>query len=238
MNQHQDANYFIYILTIFFFLVFIKLKMGCSFCNRSSEKIDHNSIDSIEDGLQLSNLPSNFLDSMFHSHSREKTMTLAQFQRGMNELKLDYDKYCLFYNLFIDQNLAKYNVMVFSVQKLSTLGILLGTCLDREKLKLLFQNYDINASKTLTRSEIECLVTDILDISIIYIPKYAYSVLNTPNMKRHVDGFEAAFDLVKAYFINAILGELSEISLRAFLKISNDQSKIIIIKSKQLREVS
>ena len=221
-----------------FLLVFIKLKMGCSYCNRSSETTNYNSIDSIENDLQLSNLPSNFLDNMFHRYAREKTMTLAQFQRALNELKLDYNKYYLFYSLFEDQSLAKYNVISFKVQKLATLGILLGTCLDREKLNLLFLNYDSDLKKTLTRRKIECLVTDILDISIMYIPKYTYLVLNTPTIKRYVDGFERAFDLIKAYFINAILGKHSEISLRAFLKISNDQSKVIIIKSKQLREVS
>ena len=46
--------------------------------------------------------------------------------------------------------------------------------LNGEKIKVLFQNYDFDCSKTLHLSEVKALVKDLLEISCIYIP-FAYS---------------------------------------------------------------
>ena len=124
--------------------------MGCSYCNRLSENINYYGIESIENDLQLSNIPSRILDNTFHRFSTDKTMTLVQFQRALRELNIEYDKYYLFYNFFIDQSLSTDNVILYNAQKLSTLGILLGNCSDQEKLTLLFQNYDNDARKVLS----------------------------------------------------------------------------------------
>ena len=212
--------------------------MGCSYCNRSSETTNHDGVESIEKDLQLSEIPSIVLVGIFQKYSSENSMTLTQFQKALRELHIDFDKYFLFYNFFKDQNLIKFNVISYKPQKLSTLGILLGSCHERDKLALLFKNYDQNGYKKLSRSDIECLVTDVLEICILYIPKYAYLVLNHPAIKRYAETLEGEFELIKTYFVNAILGTFPRITLNVFLNIFDDKNTLAIIRSQQLREVS
>ena len=164
--------------------------MGCAYCNRSSEDTNYYSIESIENGLELSNVSSNFLNTIFNKFSSDNAMTLPQFQRAFRELNIDYSKHYLFYNLFIDQSLTKFNVISYKAQQLSTLGILLGNCSDKDKLTLLFKNYDRDGSTRLSRRETECLVTDVLSIILIYIPKYAYLILNSLTLKNYIGAFE------------------------------------------------
>jgi Ca2+-binding EF-hand superfamily protein len=95
-------------------------------------------------------------------------MNDSQLVKAFSELNLLYSPFQSFYELFR-------NGLTFDMKKLCSLGIVLGNAKDNEKLKTLFQNYDLDLSGLLSRQELMVMIADITEIFCLFIPQAVFS---------------------------------------------------------------
>ncbi|OMJ92969.1 hypothetical protein SteCoe_4190 [Stentor coeruleus] len=144
--------------------------MGCC----SSRHLDHKSCDELihnsENYLGLFKCKSIDIDRITHRNSYNLQMSQIQFELSCRNLGINYKDPIIsdFFMQIYNQNEYSYSVREFTL-----LGIFLGIGTKEEKIQLLFQNYDIDASKTLAYEEIQTMLKDICRISFQYLPSLA-----------------------------------------------------------------
>lgn len=143
-------------------------------CTNSREILRESEIESLilsnSEKLGLFHYKSEFLDRVIHRNSKDLKMSEAQLTHMLKSLKLvpSNSNIQSFFKFFYSE---KHNV--YNSQKLSTLGILLGKSSYKEKLFLLFQNYDVDFTDTLTKDEVLTMIDHIYYITCHCLPVFS-----------------------------------------------------------------
>lgn len=187
--------------------------MGC-ISSRSKDEITE--VDSIitnfEISLGFSTLDAYIVDRTFHRFSCNKSMSYVQLKKAFSELKLNYNDFECFYSKFIVKN-------VFNMRKLNTLGILLSSSKDTDKLKVLFQNYDDDVSGTLAHDEIKIMLKDISEIFCEYTPQYSFSLSSGNNeMYEYVKTVNSIRKSIVTQIIGNIIEDKENVSIDDLIK--------------------
>ena len=127
----------------------------------------------IEDKLEIKVLSAERVDKMIYRYSKSLKVSQAQFKVFCNELPLEKDSFsCAYFKMFYNEECDYYNV-----KELSSAAILYCYGSDEEKIKLLFQNYDDDSSKTISSNELKQIISDLTNIVLSYSTNFA--ILNS-----------------------------------------------------------
>ena len=140
--------------------------MGC--CSSKSlqaSTTEESIIQQFELELGLNQAESIRIDRVLHRYSSFKKMTEVQFTNACSELGWDRIRFKSFFNNFILG-------LCYQTKKLNCLGILLGMGSPSTKISLLFENYDDDISGTLSKSEIEKMVSHLVSVACVIIPNF------------------------------------------------------------------
>ncbi|OMJ77507.1 hypothetical protein SteCoe_22905 [Stentor coeruleus] len=194
--------------------------MGCCELSRGNEKDPEDIIFNLELNLNFFKFQSRDIDRITHRFCTNFIISKVQFSTICKELKLESDTLTYeFLQIFYDPSCCGYKVIL-----LSTLGILLGSGSQNNKLSLLFKNYDIDASNTLEREEIRKMCEDVTSISFQYIVSFA-SKKSSEDIQSMINDYKVQLMSIKNtmahYFTNIIMQEKQQISLEEFINVFN-----------------
>src|SRR5574343_2107114 len=130
--------------------------MGC--CNTRDFKRDcdiESVISESEACLDLHNYSSEYLDRVIHRNSTQMKMSEQQFSRFFESLKKVESRNEVkdFFRLFYDSKEQNYETRL-----ISTFGILMGQGSYQDKANLIFDNYDDESSRTLTKTQVRNMI--------------------------------------------------------------------------------
>ena len=225
--------------------------MGCFQSRDKWEEIEE-MVESAKLTLGLHTKESGKILKIFHRYSQHFHLTEIQLTEALKELGLTLnDKTAKIYKLFLEgprnckflerQNLIKLysdGKKLYSVKKLSTLGIILGKGNRPDKLKSLFFNYDIDASDQLARWELNVLLGDILEVSLEIIPDMAL-VLDSNNQTK-IEEYKASLIAMRKniteYFRYLILEDsFKEMNSDLFVKQVRRDDTYLLLEDRELR---
>ncbi|CAG9325028.1 unnamed protein product [Blepharisma stoltei] len=221
--------------------------MGChlgrdgDYAGKEEEEI----IKRAEDTLGFTNLESKELDRTFHRFSTDFKMTDNQFFTSLEDINVDtkpirtYDAaspICKFYDEFKDEE------NFFHAQRLTCLGILLGNGAVADKALVLFENYDMDTSKSISQQEFLCLLKDLVNISLVWLPKYAMELCQGDEkmkLQQYIEKLANIKDTLVVYLsqrVNEIDDE--ELSKPLFLVSFKDEEVKSLLQSHSLRKLA
>ena len=204
--------------------------------------------------LGLSNINCEEISNMFHKNTIHFHLTQIQLQQSLKELNITLSEdLSKVFNLFLEcpkysklvqrQNLKAeykkdYYKNLYSVKRLSTFAILLGKGKIKDKFKLLFYIYDIDASNQLSKWEIGSLISDVIEISLETIPDIGKIFF--PHKDEVINKQIENFVLVKQNFIDyfrylILEDSCKEISCQEFLKIMHQNDLKFLLNHRSLR---
>ena len=206
--------------------------MGC--CCYKRVEIESSLEDSIffklENQIGLKHKDSYYIDRVVHRHSYNNTMSQTQFKKAISELAIDSEKPLDFFEKLKED--GKYQT-----KRINCLGILLGRGGISLKVKLLFQNYDLDTSGTLCRPEIEAMISDIVTLTCKIIPEYALSQnLENAKLNDYVLKLDWFSGILIKHFVSMVLENRGEINLDEFQQLFTDRVIMNLLRTKQLRE--
>ena len=204
--------------------------------------------------LGLCSIDCESISNIFHKNTVHFHLTQIQLQESLKELNISLSEdLTKVFNLFLE--CPKYNKLVqrqnlkaeykkdyyknlYSVKKLSTFAILLGKGKIKDKFRLLFFVYDIDASNQLSKWEVSSLVSDIIEISLGVIPDIGKIFF--PHKDGVINKQIESFVLMKQnfidYFRSLILEDsCKEISCQEFLKIVHQNDLKYLVNHRSLR---
>lgn len=189
--------------------------MGC--CNTRDLSKDSN-IESViyqsEVSLDFHNYSSEYLDRAIHRNSTQMKMSEQQFSRFFESLKKieSKDEVKDFFRLFYDMKDHSYETRL-----ISTFGILMGQGSYDEKASLIFDNYDDESTRILTKDQIKNMILDIFYISCICLPAYAARKTLT-SVKCEIEQYKQKLGIMKNgicnHLVNLIFEDLEQDQLR------------------------
>lgn len=203
--------------------------MGCTLCIGSNRSIEERVLIPVEQSLGFHMLTSVEIDRTLHRYSTLSKMSEPQLKKACKILTLEYTKLENFLLRFSDGQCTK-------TKRLNCVGILLGQGAEKIKISLLFKNYDIDASLTLDRSEIETLIEDILMVSCKIIPGYA--IFLDPGDKELIDYSSKIGQVGRGlinYFATLILENRAQVTEEEFTKAFKIDIIRLIITSTEMR---
>lgn len=213
--------------------------MGCC----SSRYLDHNSCEELiveaEKYLRLFKCKSIDIDRITHRNSYNLQMSQIQFELTCRSLGIDYKDHMIsdFFTQLYQQNEYSYSVRQFTL-----LGIFLGTGTKEEKVQLLFQNYDIDASKTLTYDEIHTMLKEICKIAFQYFPSLALrlsTIEERPSIEKYKFQLRSFRDSIIRVYMQIIFEDFSnEITMDEFKKLFEKPNVGNLINASNLRTYS
>lgn len=147
--------------------------MGCNDSRRVPDtNIEPTALTQLEKSLNLRSVSISELDNILHRFSSNGFMSLSQFVKAFNSCKLYDATQDSFYENFNESTSQNRFEKSYSVLKLISLGILVGKGSKKEKIQILFKNYDIEANKTICKEKLLLLLDRLLTIALITIPNY------------------------------------------------------------------
>lgn len=175
-------------------------------------------VQDFEDSLNFSSTKSRDFDIYFYKHSKNFKLTEKQFLAVMEELNIDVtesisrpSKTKLLFEKFIQDEL-------YDKRAMASLGIMLGKGSLEDKVKILFLNYDIEISDTLDPKEIKVMITDILEIALVHIPKTAKACLGDSSLSSSLKKY--------CYKLNRYKSELADYYQKLLIKDYNIEIKL------------
>ena len=206
--------------------------MGCSSNRDSSIFIETDSLSRVEASLGIDKFSSSLFDNSIYRYSKDNKLNQKQFETLFKSLSIDLHTHAQFFSLFRIDNYYKSS-------KLSLLGVLYGKGSQDEKIKVLFQNYDFDCSKTLHLSEVKALVKDLLEISCIYIPEYAISLLRKdPVITKYCMNIKLACKSIQEDLVYQIIGESDSIDQFKFFDRMKERKKLkTLLESQKIRRM-
>ena len=138
--------------------------MGCCETASVPKLTPESRISEFEDKLEIRMMPAERVDRVIHRYSSSLKISQIQFEMIFKELQLlksslAYSYFQMFYNE---------NEDAYEARELSSVGIVYCSGTDQEKITLLFQNYDLDSSKSLISDEIKEMVADLTNIAVSY----------------------------------------------------------------------
>ncbi|OMJ91072.1 hypothetical protein SteCoe_6430 [Stentor coeruleus] len=190
--------------------------MGCAYGFQYGH--EESLIQDFEDSLNFSSILSKDFDIYFYKHCKNFKLTEKQFVAVMEELNIDITESIsrpsnnkLLFEKFIQDEL-------YDKRAMASLGIMLGKGSLEEKVKILFLNYDIEISDSLDPKEIKVMITDILEIALVHIPKTAKTCINNINESKSLKKY--------CFKLNKYKAELAEYYKKLLIKDYNVEIKV------------
>lgn len=213
--------------------------MGCCGTRTLDEDSCEKLLQLAENSIGLATTGSKEIDRVFHRHSSYLKMSKVQFAIACRDLKINIenpdvnDFFLMFY---------KNDLFFYCVRKLSLVGILFGKATVTEKVILLFQNYDGDASKTLEKSEVKLMLQDIFEISFSSLAIFA-SKLNGGANYAYIDKYKMRLNSMKStlmkYFMIMIFEDNAEaITFEKFGQLFTNSDLTNLLSSHELRTFS
>lgn len=206
--------------------------MGCSSNRDSSLFIETDSLSRIESSLGINKFSCSFFDSSIYRYSKNSKLSQKQFKTLCKSLSIDCYTHAQFFKLFQTDN-------YFQANKLSILGVLYGKGSSDEKLKILFQNYDFDCSKTLDSCEVKALIRDLLEVSCIFIPEYVISLLSIdPVITKYCMNIKLACKSIQEDLVYQLTGEKDLIDENTFFIRMKERKKLkSLLDSQKIRRM-
>ncbi|OMJ67401.1 hypothetical protein SteCoe_35441 [Stentor coeruleus] len=194
--------------------------MGCSNSRDSSlEGIDQEALTEFENELGLKNISAETIVNVFHSYSKAGLITKNQLNAACIDSKVNLNLNQNFLDRFSDEGRIL-------VKKIICLGILLGKGEAIEKVCLLFETYaSSRESNLLSQSQLEEMITDLIEISCLTIPNYVLSLnKHDPELRRYVSKIAIITPSMINYHTYMFTETFDRITLEQFKdKIANDK---------------
>ena len=205
--------------------------MGCSCTNReSSHGIESKYLTPLEKDLKFHLRESKEIDRVFHRNHTYNKMNNVQLQTACRALGIDLERFQSFFDRFSAND-------YYDMKKLNCLGILLGKGTITEKVKLVFENSDLDTSKTLSREEIEHMIESLISVSCIIIPSYAMSINgNSQELEKYVQHMFLIIRGTQRFFTSLILEKRCDINLEEFQECFTYDVVQKLLSSRTLRE--
>lgn len=150
--------------------------MGCHCSTKAQFSGDFQSEDDImmhETSLGYSELSAHAISSTVKAFSSRGMLLQKRFVDVLIALDLPHGQLqyrdgplFMFYKLLTEKK-------VFTIRKLTILGVMLGTGSHSKKASLLYSVYENRKNRTLTQDDLRLLVNSAFDLAFVYIPKYA-----------------------------------------------------------------
>ena len=192
--------------------------MGCSSSRNSLiTEVETRSILPFEALLGFNNLSSTDFDNMIHRYTSNGHMSLIQFTRAFDNLKLPYKEFKEFYEFF---NMRKDNNQFeksYNTQQLICLGIFLTKANLETKIQVLFQNYDLHAIKVLPREIIREMIENLVFVALVIIP---YCIINKNKTNLDIVEYNSRISLYRnslvLWMLNLIMSNSEKINFNDF----------------------
>ena len=212
--------------------------MGCGNSSRKKEEnIEDSLITKVVDSLNITNKSSVDLANKFHRYSTRLLISLDQFNKISKELQLETKKFDNFYSFFIDQSGQDLDQIRYDTRKLACLGIICGLSEVKEKIRLLFQNYDVDASRLLNKRELKIMVKDIVFIHFKAVPGYVFSLYpENKNLKDYAFKLSLMEDIVSKIFYSALIDDKQIITYAQFYVEFSSVNVLKLLDGKALRQ--
>ncbi|OMJ69605.1 hypothetical protein SteCoe_32623 [Stentor coeruleus] len=204
--------------------------MGCAACKGA----DLNALESgvfadFEKNLGFDRLKSIEIDRILHRYCTFLKMSKTQIAIAFREMNVSLENYSDFIEWFYDGD-------SYLVKRLNCLGIYLGQGDANEKIKLLFQNFDEDASGTLSITEIEAMVSELIFVSCLAIPSYTLSLhRNNSNLRSYASKLTMLKPGMIRHFTNLIMDESLEISQSQFSDCFKNKKILNLLSTSRLR---
>ena len=196
--------------------------MGCACIIEHPPDSENHSFTQAESHIGFGKLRSIYIDRVLHRHSSNFVISKKQLSLICKELAIDEDSLQSFFKMF-------YKNRGYELLRLSCLGILLGQGSLNEKAMLLFENYDYDTSKTLSKDEVKIMITDILTISCIIIPNYSLELRFSPELYKYSTNLKMVVSGLINHFTDKIVEDKSELNPDEFVEcIKNNDLKILV----------
>lgn len=189
-----------------------------------------------EEALGFKGLTALQINQLSRKFSKDSKICLEQFLVMSKELKIKNNSLASeFLFLFFDEEKKE-----FDSQVLTTLGILLASGELKEKVELLFKNYDINFEGSLNTSEARLMVNNILYIAIDKMCEYTYK--KTPDTEKYLIS-EYMSELVKSkslisyVYINNLIGNFIAIGQSEFIQTFFENENEALLNLHKIRTI-
>ena len=205
--------------------------MGCCSLSRSLDNSEEEAlIFQCESLLGFSTIPPEEIIDAFTTYSEGTQISECGLAAALSDLNISCHKASILYSKL------SYNKL-YSLRKLKTLAILLGSTRNPVKLRLLFENYDSDGIGRLGTYDIEKMISHILYISLSAIPEFSIE-LYKENQKLSI--YSAKLQMM----INALLKHFSKMVISfeiqadylCFLSAFKDKRLMNLLKGKKTRE--
>jgi Ca2+-binding EF-hand superfamily protein len=208
--------------------------MGC--CAERQKMDIEDKLVNFEHALGFKHLTALDIDRLSHKFSRDFKMTMAQFKVMCQELKINTNS-LLYEFLMIFANRDKED---FDIQMLTTLGILLASGTEQEKINLLFRNYDKDTSGNLQETELRQMMRDIIDIAIEKFCVYAGKKIHENDQLR-LEEYRAELVKGKVLMINVytknFITDKESIEFQEFFCKFNDSDNSVLLNLHRIRTI-
>ena len=205
--------------------------MGCC-CHKRIEinlPLEDSIFSPTEDEIGLKSIDSYLFDRVIHRYSYNNEMSKAQFKKATSELSITSKKSLKFLKRLKETDTHR-------TTKLNCLGILLGQGILSLKIKLLFQNYDLDTKGILTQKEVEIMLSDMISLSCRVIPEYALSQnRNNITLSNYVFKLRRFSNVLIKHYVTKIMENREEIDLVEFEKLFKDVIIVHLLRTRQLR---
>lgn len=215
--------------------------MGCCSTRNLSQDSSIELLISISEcSLDFHNYSSVYLDRLIHRNSTQMKMSEQQFSRFFESLKKikSKDQVKDFFRLFYDSK-----EKTFETRLISTLGILMGQGSYDEKAILIFDNYDDDSYRVLSKDQIRKMILDIFYISCFCLPAFA-ARKSLNNIKGEIEQYKKKLGVMKNgicnYLVNLVFENLTEnqVSIAEFRNLMENKDIRGILDTQSFRRTT
>ncbi|CAG9321587.1 unnamed protein product [Blepharisma stoltei] len=219
--------------------------MGCADSREKTSSPEEERIIAVaEDRLGFKFLNAQWIDRTIHRYSISNKLSEAQFSAAFNELSIDLANFeedmtpfKKFYSGFLNDD-----SLTYSAQQLSSLGILLGKGSAKDKASLLFQNYDVDLSKSIDYDEFVIMLNELIEIGLTRIPKLAWELAAEDEkflLGKYMRRLEIAKPIVKKFYVVMIHRDKeAELSYDDFVNMFSKEELKMMVNAKTLRQIA
>jgi Ca2+-binding EF-hand superfamily protein len=208
--------------------------MGC--CAERPKINIEEKLENFEHALGFKKLTATDIDSLSHKFSRDFRVSMAQFKMMCKELHIESNS--LLYE-FLMIFFSRENEC-FDTQILTTLGILLASGSEQEKINLLFRNYDKDTSGALQEEEMRQMVRDVVEIAIdkmcLYASKKIEESLQVRLEEHRAELVKGKILMVNLYTKNFI-ADREKIDFFQFSEKFNESDNAVLLSTHKIRTI-
>ena len=217
--------------------------MGCCSSIRFESLTPEQRVCEAENKLEIKSMPAERIDKFIHRYGYKLQITQTKFELLCKSLMLEKTSLgYIFFKYFYNENEDCYDV-----RELSSAGIIFAQGTEKEKIKLLFQNYDNYVSNSLDSKEIKLMIVHLTNISLVYSIKLAISNENSEDLstKQKAELVEyqnklSSIKLILEFHYQSVILEINQenITFEEFQKKLLEKDIIALINPHEMREFS